>query len=663
MSKLTRPAWLLSAFLILVSVLAVFAIYEVRSSHSIILHTLDQNAISLSQAVAKGGENAIKADEAIVKVLAERLLNNAHLLRELDRHEPLVDSTVTRLAETNDLFRVNVFDSEGIRVASNVQGYGEHSGAVRAQSRIAAVIRGEVQEMIVGLRQARFHAGDRFAVAVARHGGGAIVVNIDAAELLAFRRTAGPGKLVQDVGENTSVVYVVIQDSAGVVLASRGVEEVGRIAGDPFLELVQAGEGPASRRTHAIGSEVFETVMPFHIQENDHALLRVALSAEPLRQADERTNQRLATLLGLLILLAAIGGGFVSIRKRLDRTQDTYRQVMDQLGEAVISVDARGAVVLQNPAAQAIMPVALSGSDVDPDYEQNHDIEDVVLRSAEEGRQLRNVPVQLPRLGGDQRELEVSASPLISSDGRRDGAVAVIRDLTERKALERDLSRRDRMAAMGELAAGVAHEIRNPLNAIGMTAQRLGKEYSPKHDDSGYREKIRTMVSEVQRMGKIVREFLEFARPPELSVEEVSLGGFTGDAASVMESRVVSEGLDYSVQLDGSTTVLIDPGQMTQVIVNLIENAVQACDHGGITVACGRDAEEVWISVTDTGSGIPEDRLERIFDPYYTTHSAGSGLGLSLSDRIVSAHGGRIEVVSDVGVGTVFTIRLPGGGL
>ena len=221
--------------------------------------------------------------------------------------------------------------------------------------------------------------------------------------------------------------------------------------------------------------------------------------------------------------------------------------------------------------------------------------------------------------------------------------------------------RRDRMTAMGELASGVAHEIRNPLNAIRMIVQRFEREFVPAEGTEEYRTLARTVRSEVDRVNAIIHQFLNFARPPKLHREPVDLRRFLDETASIVVSKAEAKGIALCREFDSVGTLSLDPEQMRQAILNLLMNAIDATPAGGsITLrstASGKDV--MFIEVIDTGSGIRREIRERIFDPYFTTKEEGTGIGLSLTHQMVAEHGGSIEVESEVGKGSTFRVRIP----
>ena len=239
--------------------------------------------------------------------------------------------------------------------------------------------------------------------------------------------------------------------------------------------------------------------------------------------------------------------------------------------------------------------------------------------------------------------------------------------LSEKHArAEAALRRRDRLAAMGELASTVAHEVRNPLNAIGMTAQRLRREFldggqaPPARDEAELKELLDVLGGETHRIDRIVQQFLDYARPPRLSLRASSLSAMLESAAEALRAKAATRGVAIECDVAGAGDAVFDPDQLKQAVDNLLRNAIDASPDGGrVRLEARRDGPDHVIAVADTGPGIPADVLPKIFDLYFTTKADGTGIGLAVTHQIVEAHRGRIDVDSSPGSGTRMSIRIP----
>jgi len=261
---------------------------------------------------------------------------------------------------------------------------------------------------------------------------------------------------------------------------------------------------------------------------------------------------------------------------------------------------------------------------------------------------------------GRDLTLGMMFQPLKNEKGEVTGLLCIFQDLTPIKDMEAEIKRKDRLAAIGELAAGMAHEIRNPLASLSGSLQVLRGGEGMGDDD---RRLMDIALVETDRLNSIVSEFLDYAKPREPMRKLADLTAMLADVNSlVTNSSEFSEGVSFILDLpDYPVLAVCDPGQIKQVLMNLINNAAQSIEGGG-TVRLGIKDDgggNAVIEVEDDGAGIPEKDLDKIFFPFFSTKPGGAGLGLSIVFRIVDDHGGRIRVESESGLGSRFTVILP----
>ena len=258
---------------------------------------------------------------------------------------------------------------------------------------------------------------------------------------------------------------------------------------------------------------------------------------------------------------------------------------------------------------------------------------------------------------GNGRSLPVNigGSTLANSLGEVIGTVLIIRDMSQIKDMEQQLERSRRMAALGKMAAGIAHEIRNPLGTLRGFAHYFGNQAGEDSEGKGYAE---LMISEVDRLNRTVAGLLQFARPREPQLVPVVLDQLLGLTAALMEGDFNGHGLKFLWQCDSGICFDADPDLLLQVFMNLLLNSVHATPSGGEIRLKGWADDFVRISVTDTGCGMTDHERERMFDPFFSTGKTGTGLGLAVSHQIVEQHGGHLEVNTAPGEGTTVTVVL-----
>ena len=256
--------------------------------------------------------------------------------------------------------------------------------------------------------------------------------------------------------------------------------------------------------------------------------------------------------------------------------------------------------------------------------------------------------------------MEVSVSSLAGEDGSSWGQVILFRDMTEVQDLKREIEKSHRLASLGRLAAGVAHEIRNPLSSIKGFATYFKERYRDNPDDQRTAE---IMIQEVDRLNRVIGQLLEFARPVAIEKKPTSLHTLIHHSLRMVERQAQEKGITIRKDLSPLVDrVSVDADRINQVLLNLYLNAIEAMEKGGaLSVVLGRDSDQkrVKIIVSDTGVGIEEKDLQHIFDPYFTTRQSGTGLGLAIVHNIIESHMGEVRVQSQVGTGTSIIIFLP----
>jgi two-component system sensor histidine kinase HydH len=241
------------------------------------------------------------------------------------------------------------------------------------------------------------------------------------------------------------------------------------------------------------------------------------------------------------------------------------------------------------------------------------------------------------------------------------GYVILFRDITEILHLKKEMERSRHLASLGSLAAGVAHEIRNPLSSIKGFATFFKERYQENPED---RKTAEIMIQEVERLNRVISQLLEFARPMDMNRRWDAIQEIIRHTLKMIESEAGEKGISIHADIPPEPeNIFIDTDRITQVMLNLYLNAIGAMDNGGTlhVVVSMLNNRMVQIDVSDTGAGIDKENLPRIFDPYFTTKPSGTGLGLAIVYRIIEAHNGEIRVESERGKGTKVSVFLPTG--
>ena len=335
-----------------------------------------------------------------------------------------------------------------------------------------------------------------------------------------------------------------------------------------------------------------------------------------------------------------------------------FESVFDTLREGVLVVSPTGDLLYANNAAEVLTGSPCAKARGKPIRKTIPGWDwDNLLQPARDGWN-RASAQELEVLYPEHRILEINAMP------SKNGTVVLVRDVTLARAREESERESSRTDAVRDLAAGVAHEIGNPLNAISLNLQLLAREFRREPDEdrrTRLLHDISTAQNEVKRLEGIIKGFLSALRPAKLNLVPGTLLDPLTDTLDAMKAQFEDRRIETALNLPTALpTVLVDRAQMEQVFFNLIKNALEAMKDGGsLDIEVSSDDHDVRVSFSDNGSGMDAATLAHIFEPYQTSKEHGSGLGLMLSRRIVHAHGGEIDVESKPGAGTVFTVRIP----
>ncbi|SLM47922.1 putative Sensor protein PilS [Nitrospira japonica] len=353
----------------------------------------------------------------------------------------------------------------------------------------------------------------------------------------------------------------------------------------------------------------------------------------------------------------------------LTRLQAFHENIVQSISSGVFTADGSGAITSFNPAAQEATGYTLSQvlrcqwREVF-NWHPAQPLHDGAGMAA-----VSRFEVECKRADGNRLVLGMTVSPL-HEQGQQEGLVGVFKDLTQIRDLEEEMRRKEWLANLGEMSAGMAHEIRNPLGALAGAMQMLRKEAAADDTD---RRLMDIAIREATRLDSIITEFLQYARPPALNLAESDINKVLAETLDLVqhEARTRSNITIVTTLASGSLIAQIDQNQMRQVFWNLATNAFEAMPDGGqLTIATGcrqidaggRKGEVIEISFQDQGQGIPKANLDKIFLPFFTTKKAGSGLGLAAVHRIVDLHGGWIKVESERQQGTRFVVCMPRSG-
>lgn len=531
--------------------------------------------------------------------------------------------------------------------------------------------------------------------------GEALILAFEAGVRTGMMGSAGAGLRLQTLMDETAshpdILFIVVADSSGRVLARDRT-------GGPSLSRTQIEKlSPLPEVQWALvtldnGREAFVVYADFlaspgnrsrsmHRRQNDYLCpegcdaegepvddvadmdLAIYLGMDVAPYALARARDIRHTLLAALIMFslgfAAVASLFwahnywASRRELLD-LRALASEVVTNLPEGLIVLDRQNRIAFVNAAAQAMLPEGAGNFQGKPPSELLPPELAALVEADAKGPPVLDREMDCSLAGGDPLPLAVSVSPIVTEEGEAAGHVLIMRDLRRVRHLEREVRRREKLAALGDLAAGVAHEIRNPLSTIRGYASLFAGRFP---EGSEERQSAQLMAGEADRLNKAVSNLLEFARTTEIKPAPRKLSEIAEHALRLVRRDAEQHHVTIVPQHDpGQPLAMVDGDRFTQVLLNIYLNAIQAMDPekgGTLMVATrGEDGAAV-VEVSDTGKGMTLDEVRRVFDPYFSTKPQGTGLGMAIVHSIVEAHGGNVRVKSMPGRGTTVAVTLP----
>ncbi|MBS4023607.1 MAG: PAS domain-containing protein [Dethiobacter sp.] len=333
-----------------------------------------------------------------------------------------------------------------------------------------------------------------------------------------------------------------------------------------------------------------------------------------------------------------------------------YNQLRDEIFSdlrlGILTINEQVEIAYINNAARNLLELN-SGQNISIP----HNFKGLLESTLREGARFNQYELVMPFTDG-ARYYSFNTAPFVNDGGSVSGAVGVFQDVSEKKHLEKEMLQMEKFSLVAELAAGTAHEIRNPMTTIRGFLQILSKEFKSGSRGSEY---CMLMIDEIDRANNIIKEFLLLTKPAAPNLEDMDLYLILDDIFLLIESKSLLENVSLEKDFcDNLPPVRIDSAQIKQVLLNLAANAIQAMPGGGrLTISASACGGKAFVKFKDTGCGIDEAITKKIFDPFFTTKENGTGLGLAISYRIMEAHGGHLFVESVPGQGSTFTVELP----
>jgi two-component system sensor histidine kinase HydH len=503
-------------------------------------------------------------------------------------------------------------------------------------------------------------------------------------------------KLLTETAQQSDIRYLLVTDVNGTILAHDNPRYIGQKHGkglnlkkishtktvqwrivrdtngkkifEVFSEFSPIERGPGMGRDHMMMHMWFQRGMD---ERTDipplEPIIFVGLDMTSVEDAI-RSDTRHTVIMGIILLLIGFAGiillflaqSYRDTRLSLSRIKAFSDNLVENMPIGLVALDNHQRITSLNNAAASILkrlPAEVNGENAEKSLPAELW---QLLKNLDAGKGVVEKEIDCTVKEGDVIPLEVSATLLYDEDGTFLGHVVLFKDLSEVRSLRKEIARSQRLASVGRLAAGVSHEIRNPLSSLKGFATYFKERY---HDVPENQQISNLMIQEVDRLNRVVGQLHEFARPITVSKKPIRIKAFLENSLKMVERQASDANITIKTGFDLELKeVLIDPDRINQVLLNLYLNAIESMEGGGrLTVVLSGNEKKngVEIKIQDTGTGISDNDLGHIFDPYFTTKPTGTGLGLAIVHNIMESHGGDINIESRLGQGTGVTLFLP----
>lgn len=656
-----KPLILIATFIAITTLVIISTYIELNQSKKELFDLMTSESHSLLEMILISSEEVLYASNEVEEEIKKRLLNNANAVRILLEKNKVSNTILNRIATENEIHRINIFSNKGFKIySSNLERIHGDPSPEYIKNYLNPIFLDDTDTLIIGMKKAREEESLRYVVAIASNNNEAIVLNLEAQELVKFRKRIGFGVLIKRLTENNDVVYAALEGPDGIIAGSGITEDLDYIDDTPFLKNSMLDSTFAWRLKKFGEIDVFEAVHPFALMGEVIGLYRIGLSLEPLDQINQRLNRRIIIYGIILFLFGTVMLVLSFVRKNLDvvkkqfKNIETYSNKLTQnVSDAIIVVDNEHVIKEINNAALKLFSF---------EYE-------LIINTKWESKFTDQIPTEILldsnriqqiecHINGETKYLLISKSEF-KNDQEQPILVLIIKDLTDIKKLENQVARKDRMNAMGELASGVAHEIRNPLNSIATIVQQLDKDFEPLGNTEEYHSLSSIVYKEVKRINETIENFLRFSRPEPIKKEPFKLSELINSIDLQYNSLLEEKSIKLVIEQKWDGQVNWDQSKIKQVFINLIKNSIDAIGSNGIiTIKIQKKNNEVVIDIIDDGEGIPKENEEKIFNLYFTTKASGTGIGLAVIQRIIQEHNGIISIASKENYGTTISIRL-----
>ncbi len=480
-------------------------------------------------------------------------------------------------------------------------------------------------------------------------------IEISAEEIQRFRQEFGINKIITQLSMNPMIEYLVLQDKKGIIFATSNIQTITKIEDDSVLVDVYERYIESSRIAEFEDRSVLELIRPFIVSGQILGLFRIGISLDSYHRHVKATERQLIVLFVILF-----GAGlvlfyfFVKYQSYMD-LRGLFDKTLSAVEDGVLTVDSKGLIIGINEAFSRL-------SSFDEKILLNHNYFQLFENDPFDIQQiLKKGAKVINEKNLFKRNIQYSTYPLLDAKKKINGAISVLRDVTELRAFEKEREESERLKFLGNLVANFAHEIKNPLNGLSIATQRLVKEFS--QEDKEYIHLTTTIKKEIEALNKTLNDFLSLARPKIKEYKEFNLTLVVKDTIALIKEQANRDNIQLKCNIKKDIKLRGNMGDFKRAVLNILINAVDAFSDIKdrkklITIDLAEHGDFIQLKIADNGKGMDSEEQERIFTPYFTTKKKGTGLGLFIAQKIINDHNGEINITSEPDSGTEFDIHI-----
>lgn len=639
----------------------VYVVFDVINSrkelHELLTSESSNIANSIKIAVNNNNESAIEIENYIL----EKMQSVSYLTAHLEEHRESRFNFIPELIDEFQLDLILIADSQlNIEATSIIN-------PIIDTNQMLLLVKPIIDNDYVWLETGYMMINNMEFYTIARErlsSDGFILCGISSEKVLQIRRKYGIGSLLKRFANQNDIEYLIVQDTLGIYAAAGEYSIEKRILLNHEIENIIKSKKNSNIIISHNDRKIFELRTPLIFGDNS-SILSVGISTENSSSIQMKTTFRAVILiLGLVIFylimmyLFNLNTKFIKLESENVKFKKHLQIILNNLNDAVIVVNTKNQIEIINSSARELFEIENNSKEIN--YYDMFPHDDFQINNALNLKQIINYKEIYLRANNERKYLAFSHSLIQNSDNQTELLIIVAKDITEIKKSQELIQRKNRFEAMANLAAGVAHEIRNPLNSISVIVQRFKFEFMPENDKDEYSKLVTIVRNEIARLNEIVTRFLDYAKPKQLRIEKCNPNLIINEITDLFKIKIADNDIVVEKQLYDNCLTIADRDKLKQVLINLVQNAIDSMQNGGkLSIITKDEVERIAIEISDSGIGIPDQMKAKIFDLYFTTKKSGNGIGLAIVQQIVEEHNGSIEVTDNTPNGTIFKIKLP----